>query len=79
MSRAELPGEQRVLRQRKEAGCRRYQIVADDDGAIVQRRARIEDCDEKIVGQSGIEPDTALDNILETDIALEDYQGADLV
>ena len=69
MARAELAAEPRVDRQRQEAGRRRDAIVLHDHGAVVQRRGRLEDAHQQVVGERGVERDAALDVVAQADAA----------
>ena len=74
---AELLAQPRVDRQRQEAGRRGDPIVLDDHRAVVQRRRRLEDADEQVVGQHGVERNAALDVVAQADLPLDDDDRAD--
>ncbi len=63
MPRAKVSREQRVDGQRKEARGRGDAIVLHDDGAIVQRRFRLKDAHEQIVGKHRVERKPCFDVI----------------
>ena len=56
---------------RQEAGRRGHTSFLDDDRAIVQRRSRLEDRDQQIVGERRVERDAALDVVAQSDLALD--------
>ena len=51
MPRAELAAQPRIDGQRQEAGGGRDAIALDDHRAVVQRRGRLEDADQQVVGE----------------------------
>ena len=55
VARAEVFREARVQGERQEAGRRRDAVATHDDRAVVQRRRRVEDRDEQIVGEVCVE------------------------
>ena len=69
MTRAEILRQQRIQRQRQETGCRGAPITANDNRAIVQRRCRIENRDNQIVTEFGIQLDARIDDSLQTYVA----------
>ena len=76
MTRAQLATELGIDGERQKAGCRGDPVLLDDDGAIVQRRGRLEDADEQVVCHRRVERDAALDAIAQADVAFEDDDGA---
>ena len=69
--------ELRVDRDREEAGRRGGAVALDDDGAVVERRLRVEDREQEVVGDDRVEPDAALDVVPKPDVPLEDEDRAD--
>ncbi len=77
MARAEVPRELRVDRQRQKARRRGHAIVLHDDRAVVQRRLRLKDAHEQIVGEHGVERKPRLDVVPQADLPLDDDDRAD--
>ena len=76
---AELGGEQRIHGERQEAGGGGDAVFLHDDRAVVQRGAGTEDCGQQIVGEAGVERDSALDVGAQADFALDDDERSGLV
>ena len=68
--------ELRIDRQRQKAGGRRDAIVLHDDGAVVQRRFRLKDAHEQIVGEHRVERKPRLDVVAQADLPLDDDDRA---
>ena len=74
--RAEIAAHQRIDRQRQETRRRRDAIALDDDGAVVQRRSRLEDARQQVVGDHRVERNAAFDVVAQADLPLEDDDRA---
>ena len=77
MSGAQLAAHARVDRQRQEAGRRRDAVALDDHGAVVQRRAGLEDAGQQVVGHGRIERNATLDVVAQANLPLDDDDRAD--
>ncbi len=71
MPRPELAAHTRVDGQRQEAGGRGDAVLLEDDRAVVQRRAGLEDRHQQVVGQLRVERDAALDVVAQADLTLD--------
>ena len=60
-----------LTRQRQEARGGRDPVALDDHRAVVQRRPRLEDAQQQVVGQRGVERNAALDVVAQADVALD--------
>src|SRR5439155_1038098 len=78
MPRAELAGELGVARERQEAAGRDHAVVADEGGAVVQRRVRQEEARQQIGGHEGVEGDAQLRVLPQAGPALDHDDGAAL-
>src|SRR5687768_8087436 len=78
MTRAEISRETRVQRQRQKArrGC--DAVPAHDDRTVVQRTCSIENAQQQVVTEFGVELYAAVDDVLQPDVALDYDQRARL-
>ena len=76
MARAEIAIELGADRQRQEARGRGNPRFLDDDGAVVERRRRLEDRCQQVVAERGVDGNAALDVVAQPDLALEDDDRA---
>ena len=76
MAGAELTAHSRIDRQRQEARRRGNAILLDDDRAVVQRRAGLEDRHQQVVGQRRVDRNAALDVVAQPDLPLDGDDGA---
>ena len=79
MARSELAAQSRVDRQRQKARGRGGAIALHDHRAVMQRRRRLKDADQQIVGELGIERNAALDVVAKADRSLDHDDGAGLL
>jgi hypothetical protein len=71
--------ERRVVREGQEAARGGDAVVLDDDRAVVEGRAGIEEGFEELAGEGGVEAAAVLDVLAQADVALDGDQGADAV
>ena len=62
------------FRQREDARCAHHTFAADDDGAVMQGRVRLEDVFQQAGGDPRIDADAVLDNVLQACFLLKDNQ-----
>ena len=79
MASAELRGQQRIHGKRKEAGSGGDAIFLHDDGSVMERGAGTKNRCEQVVGQAGIERNSALDVGAKTDFAFDHDQSSGLM
>ena len=79
MTGPKVATEPRIDRERQEARGRRDPALLQNDRAVVQRRRRLKDRHEQIVGQRRIERDAAFDVVAQADFALDHQNATDLL
>ena len=79
MPRAQLAREGGVGGQREEAGGGRDTVLLNDDGAIVQGQAGLEDGNQNIAGDAGFQGHAAFHEGAQADVAFQDDERADFL
>ena len=79
MARAELRRERAVLRQGQEAAGRNEAFAAHDGCAVVQRRVRDEDIEQKVRRDEAVDLDARRADVVEAHVALDDDERTRLV
>ena len=77
MTGSQVAADARVHRQREKAGGRGHAIALHDRRTVMERRPRLKDPRQQIVGDHRVERNAALDVIAQSDLPLDDDDRAD--